>query len=117
MATSAHRPHIKCDPGLVGLIEPFVSCGQRQSLIKKDTTALHFPISCERPDWKRVESTAILRARKSLRETPSTTPGKLQWMRASTEQKRSRIRLIVSNRSSETFATGVQGWYREAARC
>src|SRR5580704_931068 len=30
MATSAHRPHIKCDPGLVGLIEPFVSCGQRQ---------------------------------------------------------------------------------------
>ena len=78
MANSARWPHIKCDLGPVGLIQLLVSCGQRpyyrgvdiarsrtcakaskrgkrsfvrqrQSSIKKDTTALRFPISCERP--------------------------------------------------------------------
>src|SRR5713101_1388485 len=82
MAKSAHCPHIKCDLGPVGLIQPLVSCGQRpyyrgvdiarsrtcakasrhgktsfvrqrQSSIKKDTTARHFPISCELRVWKR----------------------------------------------------------------
>src|SRR4029077_6042285 len=80
---------------------------QRQSSIKKDTTALHFPISCEPLVWKKAGFTGTLRAKKSLRETPSTTPGKLQWARASKEQRRSRIPLIVSNKSCGTFATGV----------
>src|SRR5258708_23317297 len=90
---------------------------QHQSSIKKDTTALHFPISCEPLVWKKAGFTDTLRARRSLRETPSTTPGKLQWMRASKEQRRSRIPLIVSNKSCGTFATDVQDWCREAARC
>src|SRR5216684_1759022 len=90
---------------------------QRQSSIKKDTTALHFPISCEPLVWKKEGFTGTLRAKKSLRETPSTTLGKLQWMHASKEQRRSRIPLIVSNKSCGTFATDVQDWCREAARC
>src|ERR1700758_1306050 len=90
---------------------------QRQSSIKKDTTALHSPISCEPLVSKKEGFTGTLRAKKSLRESPSTTLGKLQWMRASKEQRRSRIPLIVSNKSCGTFATGVQDWCREAARC
>src|ERR1700730_10975636 len=146
MANSAHWPHIKCDPGPVGLIQPLVSCGQRpyyreveiarsrtcakasrlgkrsfvrprQSSIKKDTAALHFPTLCEPPVWEKAGFTGTLRAKKSLRETPSTTLGKLQWMHASKEQRRSRIPLIVSNKSGGTFATGAPGWCREAARC
>src|SRR5580700_4123376 len=146
MASYAHRPHIKCDLGPVGLIQALVSCGQRpyyrevelvrsrtcakasrhgktsfvrqrQSSIKKDTTALHFPISCESLVWKKAGFTGTLRAKKSLRETPLTTLGKLHWMRASKEQRRSRIPLIVSNKSCGTFATGAPGWCREAARC
>src|SRR6266852_9664597 len=146
MANFARWPHIKCDLGPVGLIQLLVSCGQRpyyrgvgisrsvtcvkasrlgkrsfvrqrQSSIKKDTTALHFPISCEPPVWKKAGFTGTLRAMKSLRETPSTTPGKLQWTRASKEQRRSRIPLIASNKSCGTFATGVKGWCPEAAPC
>src|SRR5229473_3563715 len=146
MASSTRWPHIKCDLGLVGLIQLLVSCAprpyyrgvdiarsrtcakasrhgktsfvrQRPSSIKKDTPAQHFPISCEPLVWKKAGFTGTLRAKKSLRETPSTTLGKLQWMRASKEQRRSRIPLIVSNKSCGTFATGAPGWCREAARC
>src|SRR6266852_8404206 len=145
MANFARWPHIKCDLGPVGLIQLLVSCGQRpyyrevelarsrtcakasrlgkrsfvrqrQSSIKKDTTALHSPTSCARRGSKKAGFTGTLRAKKSLRETPSTTLGKLQWMRASKEQTRSRIPLIVSNKSCGTFATGAPGWCREAAR-
>src|SRR5207248_11525790 len=90
---------------------------QHQASIKKDSTALHFPISCEPLVWKKAGFTDTLRAKKSLRETRSTTHGKLHWMRASKEQRRSRIPLIVSNKSCGTFATDVQDWCREAARC
>src|SRR5216684_1725465 len=146
MANFARWTHIKCDLGQVSLIQLLESCGQRpyyrrlgitrsrtcakasrlgkrsfvrqrQSSIKKDTTALHFPISCEPLVWKKAGFTGTLRAKKSLRETPSTTLGKLQWMHASKEQRRSRIPLIVSNKSCGTFATDVQDWCREAARC
>src|SRR6266446_812932 len=146
IANSANWPHIKCDLGPVGLIQLLVWCGhrpyyrgvdiarsrtcakasrhgktsfvrQRQSSIKKDTMARHFPISCEPLVSKKAGFTGTSRAKKSLRETPSTTLGKLQWMRASKEQRRFRIPLIVSNKSCGTFATDVQGWYREAARC
>src|SRR6266481_8279501 len=145
-AKSARCPLIKCDQGPVGLIQVLVSCGQRpyhreveiarsrtcakasrlgkrsfvrprQSSIKKDTTALHFPTSCEPLVWEKAGFTGTLRAKKSLRETPSTTPGKLQWARASKEQRRSRIPLIVSNKSCGTFAIDVQDWCRGAARC
>src|SRR5258708_17663174 len=88
-----------------------------QSSIKKDMTALRFPISCEPLVCKKVGFTGTLKAKKSLRETPSTTLGKLQWMPASKEQRRSRIPLIVSNKSCGTFATGVPDWCRVAARC
>src|SRR5438132_3559162 len=146
MANSSHWPHIKCDLGPVGLIQVVVWCGQRlyyrevdiarsrtcakasrhgktsfvrqrQSSIKKDTPALRFPISCEPLVSKKAGSTGTLRAKKSLRETRSTTHGKLHWMRALKEQRRSRIPLIVSNKSCGTFATDVQDWSREAARC
>src|ERR1700688_4415965 len=145
-SSSSKWLHIKCDLGPVGLIQLFVLCSQRpyyrgvgtvrsrtcvkasrlgrkssvrrrRSSIKKDTTALHFPISCEPLVWKKAGFTGTLRAKKSLRQTPSTTPGKSQWMRASKEQRGSRIPLIVSNKSCGTFATDVQGWCREAARC
>src|ERR1700731_3698853 len=88
---------------------------QRQSSIKKDTTALHFPISCELRVSKKAGFTGTLRAKKSLPETPSTTLGKLRWMRASKEKRRSRIPLIVSNKSCGIFATGAPGWCREVA--
>src|SRR6266851_1160731 len=146
MANFARWPHIKCDLGPVGLIQLLESCGQRpyyrgvdiarsrtcakasrlgkrsfvrrrQSSIKKDTTAPPSPISCEPLVSKKGGFTGTLRAKKSLRETPSTMLGKLQWMRASKEQRRSRIPSIVSNKSCGTFATDAQGWCREAARC
>src|SRR6266851_4008967 len=81
---------------------------QRQSSIKKDTTALHFPISCEPPVWKKAGFTGTLRAKKSLQETPSTTPGKLQWTRASKEQRRSRIPLIASTLEGSIMVSRLQ---------
>src|SRR6266436_9707452 len=56
-------------------------------------------------------------SKQELAGDASTTPGKLQWTRASKEQRRSRIPLIVSNKSCGTFAIDVQDWCREAARC
>src|SRR5207302_5372068 len=84
-----------------------------QSSIEKGIAAPPSPISCERRGWRKAGSTGTLRAKKSLQETPSTTPGKLQWMRASKEQRRYRIPLIVSNKSCGTFATGAPVWCRE----
>src|SRR5258708_24194719 len=129
MGNPSHWVHIKCDLGPVGLIQGLVLYGQRpyyrrlgiarsrtcakasrrgkrsfvrqrQSSIKKDTTAPPSPISCERRDWRRPESTAILTASRSLRLTPSTTLGKSQCTRASKVQRRSRIPLTASNKSS-----------------
>src|SRR5262245_19606574 len=68
---------------------------QHRSLIKKDTTALLYPISCERPGWRKAGSTVTLRANRSSRAMPSTTLGKSLWRRASKEQRRSRIRLTA----------------------
>src|SRR5262250_3493558 len=68
---------------------------QHRSLIKKDTTALHYPISCERPGWRKAGSTVTLRANRSSRAMPSTTLGKSRWRRASEEQRRFRIRLTA----------------------
>src|SRR5437870_13062847 len=101
MANSCHWPHIKCELGPVGLIQLVVWCGQRsyyrevdiarrrtcakasrlgkrafvkqhQSSIKKDWTALHFPISCKPLLWNKAGLTDTLRAKKSLRESRST---------------------------------------------
>jgi hypothetical protein len=58
-----------------------------------------------------------LGASKSLRQTPSTTLGKSQGIRASKAQSRFRIRLTASNKWCGTLGNGEQGWCREAARC
>src|SRR5882762_8971781 len=89
IANSAHGPYIKCGLGPVGLIQILVSCGQRpyyrefdivrsrtcakasrlgkrsfvsqrQSSIKRATTALHFLISCARRASRKAGFTGTL---------------------------------------------------------
>src|SRR5580692_3994628 len=62
--------------------------GQLLSSTRKGITARPSQISCARPASKKGESTGTLKASKSLREKPSSTLGRLPWMRVLKEPRR-----------------------------